>query len=74
MTEALRYLHEDQKIVHRDIKDENVILNERFDAQLIDFGSAARIPSTSVPGRVALFYTFCGTYQYCSPEVIMGNA
>ncbi|CAG0918531.1 unnamed protein product, partial [Notodromas monacha] len=77
IADALRYLHEEEKIVHRDIKDENIILNERFDAQLIDFGSAAYLPSEkkgSRKGSSSLFYTFCGTYQYCSPEVILGNA
>lgn len=60
------YLHS-LNIVHRDIKDENVILNENFRIKLIDFGAAAYM----MPGK--LFGTFCGTMEYCSPEVLLGN-
>ncbi|CAG0883333.1 unnamed protein product [Darwinula stevensoni] len=66
IVEALKYLH-GQGIVHRDIKDENIILNEKFHAKLIDFGSAAPIS----PGK---FYSkMCGTTEYCSPEILLGE-
>jgi PAS domain-containing serine/threonine kinase len=66
MVSAVSYLHK-HSILHRDIKDENVILNEVFQIKLIDFGAAAYMDP------VKLFGTFCGTLEYCSPEVLMGN-
>ncbi|KAM4727877.1 PAS domain-containing serine/threonine-protein kinase [Anableps anableps] len=54
-------------IIHRDIKDENIIIDKCFHIRLIDFGSAAIL----APGK--LFYNFCGTLEYCSPEVLQGN-
>ncbi|XP_077371587.1 PAS domain-containing serine/threonine-protein kinase isoform X2 [Festucalex cinctus] len=56
-----------KNILHRDIKDENIVIDKCFHIRLIDFGSAAMM----TPGK--LFYTFCGTLEYCSPEVLQGN-
>ncbi|KAM9789360.1 PAS domain-containing serine/threonine-protein kinase [Neosynchiropus ocellatus] len=63
---AVFYLRS-KKILHRDIKDENIIVDKCFHIKLIDFGSAAMM----APGK--LFYNFCGTLEYCSPEVLQGN-
>ncbi|RIA96871.1 kinase-like domain-containing protein [Glomus cerebriforme] len=63
---AIQHLHQN-KIVHRDIKDENVILDEDGNVQLIDFGSSAYIKN----GRK--FDTFCGTIDYAAPEVLTGK-
>lgn len=54
---AVYYLHS-QGIVHRDIKLENVLLDESNNVRLIDFGLAARWQ----PGQ--LLHTMCG-YADC---------
>jgi PAS domain-containing serine/threonine kinase len=63
---AVAYLHA-HGVVHRDIKDENVVINESFHVKLIDFGSAAYVT------KGKKFATFCGTMDYCSPDVLLGN-
>jgi protein-serine/threonine kinase len=62
VAEAVYHLHIRAKVVHRDIKDENVILDGDQNIKLIDFGSAAYIkngPFDVFVGTIGMCYTFC---------------
>lgn len=62
---AVRHLHS-YNIVHRDIKDENVIIDGAGQVKLIDFGSSAFV-------KQGPFDVFVGTIDYAAPEVLAGR-
>ncbi|XP_053222345.1 ribosomal protein S6 kinase-related protein [Podarcis raffonei] len=63
---VLGYLH-NLGIVHRDVKMENILLDEQGHLKLTDFGLSRHLPW----GERA--YTICGTLQYMAPEVLSGG-
>ncbi len=67
--EALRYAHEKARVVHRDIKPQNVLLDANGEAKVCDFGISRSVSDTMtrLTGEVTSF-----TPAYGSPEQAMG--
>ena len=62
---AINVLHK-SKFIHRDIKHNNFLVNDRLVIKLIDFGTSRSLAN----GRAD---TLCGTSEFIAPEVHMGT-
>ena len=72
VTAALQYAH-DQRLMHRDIKPGNMLLNARSEVLLGDFGLAMLAPSTFSASTQEMDSSLAGTPPYLAPEQVQGN-
>ncbi|KAK3597561.1 hypothetical protein CHS0354_018155 [Potamilus streckersoni] len=70
--DGITYLH-DRSIAHRDIKCENLLLDQHYTLKVSDFGFSKQVHKAK-SGTVALSETYCGSYAYAAPELLKGIA
>jgi len=66
---GLDYIHRELRIIHRDIKPQNILFNSQGDVKITDFGVSAEVSSSNDKA-----FTFVGTLKYMSPGRIQKGA
>jgi len=64
VVEAFGYMHS-LNVIYRDLKPENLVLDEKGFLKVTDFGFAKQIVDQT--------YTLCGTPEYFAPEIVTGQ-
>lgn len=69
LTSAIAHAHDNQ-IIHRDIKPQNILMDESGDVKITDFGIAMALSATSFTQTNSVL----GTVHYLSPEQARGGS
>ena len=70
LTAALRYLHCEKRVMHRDLAPSNILIDGDFNIKLADFGLAKKWGTQSA----SVMKSFVGTILYSCPEIVQSQA
>ncbi len=70
LTAALRYLHCEKRVMHRDLAPSNILIDGEFNIKLADFGLAKKWGTQSA----SVMKSFVGTILYSCPEIVQSQA
>jgi serine/threonine protein kinase len=65
LVSVIEYLHDVKKVIHRDLKLENILLDAHNNVKVVDFGLSRRFSDDDQQ-----FTTPCGSPPYLAPELI----
>lgn len=66
IVQTLFYLHS-KRILHRDIKLDNILINEKKKTKICDFGISLKLKENEI------VYEHIGTPAYLAPEIVLGE-
>ncbi|GAV06250.1 hypothetical protein RvY_16270 [Ramazzottius varieornatus] len=73
IADAIRYLHEDAHVIHKDIKPQNILIDKYSkQAYVTDFGISNAYHDTPIQTMLALYTKdACGSVPYMAPELVI---